>query len=73
MDSAFKYAEGVAMDTEASYGYKGRDGSCHASSGSPVAKVKSFQDVTSNDPEALMQAVAEGPVSIAVDAAAIGW
>lgn len=61
------------MDTEASYGYTAHDGSCHATSGSPVAKVKSFQDVAQNDPVALMNAVAEGPVSIAVDAAAIGW
>jgi len=73
MDFAFKYAEGTAMDTEASYGYTGRDGSCHNTTGSPVAKVKSFQDVAQNDPVALRDALAAGPVSIAVDAAALGW
>jgi C1A family cysteine protease len=73
MDYAFTYAEASAMDTEASYPYEGRDGTCHDSKGTAVAKVSSFQDVKTNDPTALMNAVAEGPVSIAVDAAALGW
>ena len=73
MDDAFTYAESTAMDTEASYPYLAKDGTCHADKGTAVAKVTSFQDVTPNDPVALMNAVAEGPVSIAVDAAALGW
>jgi C1A family cysteine protease len=71
MDDAFTFAEANAMDTEASYPYKGADGTC--GTGTPVAKVASFQDVKINDPVALQAAVAEGPVSIAVDAAALGW
>jgi C1A family cysteine protease len=71
MDAAFTFAEGNAMDTEASYPYKGADGTC--GTGTPVATVTSFKDVTPNDPAALVAAVAEGPVSIAVDAAALGW
>jgi len=35
--------------------------------------VSGFTDVTVNDPVALMNAAAEGPVSIAVDGAALGF
>ena len=73
MDYAFTYAEQTAMDTEDSYPYKGSDGSCHAETGKAVTKVKSFVDVTVNDPNALLNAVAEGPVSIAVDASGPGF
>merc|ERR1711998_763295 len=69
MDSAFKYAEGTAIETEAQYPYKGRDGTCAAKGGS--VEVKSYQDVTVNDPSALAAAVAEGPVSVAIDAGSI--
>lgn len=55
------------METESAYPYTGRDGSCHAQGG--FAKVTNFVDVTPNDPEALVQALQNGPVSVAVDAA----
>ena len=66
MDLAFQYAEKNSIDTESQYPYKGRDGTCAAVEG--VAKVNSFTDVTPKSPSALMAAVAEGPVSIAIDA-----
>jgi len=72
MDSAFQYAEKTAIDTEAQYPYTGRDGTCKV----PVAgtaTVKSFQDVTPKSPAALAAAVAEGPVSIAIDASGIAF
>jgi C1A family cysteine protease len=71
MDDAFKYAEGVAIDTEADYGYTGRNGTCHAKAG--VTEVKSFSDVKTKSADALKAAVAEGPVSVAIDAAGIGF
>ena len=71
MDDAFKYAEETGMDTEASYPYTGKDGTCHANT--KTAKIASFGDVTPNDPNALMNAVAAGPVSVAVDAASVGF
>jgi len=71
MDNAFQYAEKTAIDTEAQYGYTGKDGKCHAVAG--VATVTDYKDVAPKDPNALAAAVAEGPVSIAVDAAALGW
>ena len=72
MDDAFKYAEGTSMDTEASYPYAGKDGTCHATTPG-VQKVVGYTDVKANDPVALMNAAAEGPVAIAVDGASIGF
>jgi len=71
MDDAFKYAEGTAIETEADYGYTGRNGTCHAKGG--VTEVKSFSDVKTKSADALKAAVAEGPVSVAIDAAGIGF
>jgi KDEL-tailed cysteine endopeptidase len=72
MDDAFQYAEKTGIDTEASYPYTGSDGTCHAT---PVtsALVTGFTDVALNDPVALMNAAASGPVAIAVDGAALGF
>jgi len=71
MDDAFKYAEGVMIETETAYGYTGRNGTCHAAGG--VTEVKSFKDVTTKSADALKAAVAEGPVSVAIDAAGLGF
>jgi len=71
MDDAFKYAEGTAIETEADYGYTGRNGTCHAKGG--VTEVKSFSDVKTKSADALKAAVAEGPVFVAIDAAGIGF
>merc|ERR1712100_43247 len=71
MDDAFKYAEGTAIDTETQYGYTGRDGTCHAKAG--VTKVKSFVDVKTKSASSLKAAVAEGPVSVAIDAAGLAF
>jgi len=69
MDTAFKYAEANMIETEAQYPYTARDGTCHAKGGS--VEVKDYHDVTVNDPTALQAAVAEGPVSVAIDAGSI--
>jgi KDEL-tailed cysteine endopeptidase len=71
MDQAFTYAEGAKMDTESTYPYTGRDGTCHAEGG--VAELTSFTDVTPKDPEALAEALQKGPVAIAVDAGGLQW
>jgi len=71
MDTAFKYAEQNAICTEKSYSYKGRAGSCKASScsvGIPKGGVTGYKDVATDDDQALMEAVAKGPVSIAIEA-----
>merc|ERR1712066_119061 len=71
MDTAFSYAENNALCTEGSYSYKGRAGSCQASSctvGIPKGGVTGYKDVAADDEQALMEAVAKQPVSIAVEA-----
>jgi len=73
MDDAFKYAEANMIETEAAYPYKGMlHGDCKATS-EGVTEVKSFSDVTASDPDALMAAVAEGPVAVAIDASGVGF
>jgi C1A family cysteine protease len=72
MDYAFTFAEQNAMDTESSYPYKARDGKCDSSI-TGVAKVTGFTDVTPKSPAALQTALAQGPVSIAIDASGIGF
>ena len=72
MDDAFTFAETTAMDTEASYPYKGKDGTCNATVAG-VAKVTGFTDVAVKDPVALQAAAALGPVSIAIDASGIAF
>jgi len=71
MDTAFKFAENNAICTEQSYPYKGRGGSCQESSctvGIAKGNVKGFKDVARDDEQALMEAVMQQPVSIAVEA-----
>jgi C1A family cysteine protease len=55
------------MEQETDYPYKANDGTCAYQEIGKV-KVSGFTDVAVNSPSALMAAVAEGPVSIAIDA-----
>ena len=66
MDYAFTYAETNMMETEEQYPYKAKAGTCNAAGGS--VEVKDFVDVKPKSPSALAAAVAEGPVSVAIDA-----
>merc|ERR1719436_54903 len=71
MDGGFQYAAKNGLDTEESYSYKAKTGICKASSGAvgiPAGSVTGFHDVTKNDKQALMEAVAQQPVSIAIKA-----
>jgi len=71
MDNGFKFAETNAICTEDSYPYKGVDGTCAASSctvGIASGDVTGFKDVAANDEQALMEAVTQQPVSIAIEA-----
>ena len=58
------------MEQEKDYPYKAYDGTCAYKEIGDV-QVSSFTDVTVNSPSALLAAVAEGPVSIAIDASGI--
>lgn len=66
MDGAFEYAIANGMCTEESYAYTAKDGSCAACA--PVVSISSCVDVTPNNEQHLKEAVAMGPVSVAIEA-----
>jgi len=71
MDGGFKYEEGVDACTEESYPYKAKNGICQASTctvGIPKHAVVGFMDVDMYSDDALMEAVAQQPVSVAIEA-----
>jgi len=71
MDNAFKFAKTHALCTEKSYGYKGRRGTCEGDSCSisiPKGGVVGFRDVARDSATALMEALMQQPVSIAIEA-----
>mmetsp|Transcript_158476 Transcript_158476/g.289007 ORF Transcript_158476/g.289007 Transcript_158476/m.289007 type:complete len:469 (+) Transcript_158476:83-1489(+) len=70
MDNAFSFAEKNAICNEESYKYEGKKSTCESSTckvGIPKGSVLGFQDVESSE-QALMEAVAQQPVSIAIEA-----
>merc|ERR1719273_2068688 len=72
MDHGFVYAEKNAMCTESSYPYKAKKGNaCEVNSctvGIPQGRVTGYKDVQKDDMKALMEAVTQQPVSIAIEA-----
>lgn len=66
MDQAFEYAEGVALETEDEYPYKARDQAC--AEGKGTVKVTDYSDVQPKSVDQLKAAIAEGPVSVAIEA-----
>ena len=72
MDYAFEYAEKTALDLESQYPYHGRQSTCSVPA-TGTAKVVSYADVTPKSPTALQAAVAQGPVSVAIDAAGLAF
>ncbi len=68
MDWAFEYAESNAMMTEEDYPYKGVNGQCQVSDGKGVFEVASYVDVPPDAEAQLRAALAQGPVSVAIEA-----
>jgi cathepsin L len=70
MDTAFQYIiQNKGIDTEASYKYTARGGTCRYSSSNIGATLSSFKDVSKGSESALAQAISSiGPVSVAIDA-----
>jgi C1A family cysteine protease len=69
MDDAFQYIiDNGGICSEASYPYEGVQGSCNAASCQSVATIVSYTDVTPNSESALVAAIAQQPVSVAVEA-----
>ncbi|CAN6275278.1 unnamed protein product [Urochloa humidicola] len=67
MDDAFEFIiKNGGLTTESNYPYTAQDGQCKAGLNS-AATIKGYEDVPANDEAALMKAVANQPVSVAVD------
>ncbi len=71
MDHAFEYIVSNGICSEASYPYLAADGTCHTCT--TVAKITSYVNVQPNNETALMAAVAQQPVSVAVQASGLDW
>jgi hypothetical protein len=67
MDQAFQYIMKTKMCTEAKYPYKAVDGQCQDSMCTGTM-ISSYTDVTPNNEMALLTAVNQQPVSIAIEA-----
>jgi len=70
MDSAFEYViQNSGIDTEASYKYTARDGTCKFNKATVGATISSYKDVQAKSEAALQSAIQTlGPVSVAIDA-----
>merc|ERR1712137_1192747 len=70
MDDAFKYVEASdGLCSEKEYPYTAKDGTCDsAKCGTKYDAIASHQDVTHDSAESLLNAVAQGPVSITIEA-----
>lgn len=71
MDLAFSYLEKKNVCTEDSYPYQAAQGTCQESSCKvvvPQGSITGFHDVSAKDLDALMEAVAQQPVSVAIEA-----
>ncbi|KAK4352278.1 hypothetical protein RND71_027796 [Anisodus tanguticus] len=70
MDDAFKFIiKNHGLTTEFNYPSKGTDGNCKKSKESDdAAKITGYEDVPANSESALLKAVANQPISVAIDA-----
>ena len=68
MDYAFEYLEKKGFCTEQQYPYTARDGSCQVSKCSAGPTDKSYTDIPAKNEDALLKELANGPISVAVDA-----
>jgi len=70
MDSAFQYIiANKGIDTEASYPYTARDGTCIFNPANVGATISSFKDIQAQSETDLTSAIMNvGPISVAIDA-----
>ncbi|XP_060171261.1 senescence-specific cysteine protease SAG39-like [Lycium barbarum] len=70
MDDAFKFIiKNHGLTTESNYPYEGTDGTCKTGKESNhAAEITSYEDVPANSESSLLKAVANQPVSVAIDA-----
>jgi len=69
MTAAFKYvAANKGIDTENSYPYTAKAGSCHYTSANSGATISNYKSVAAGSESALATAIQAQPVSVAIDA-----
>ncbi|KAH7665875.1 Fruit bromelain protein [Dioscorea alata] len=70
MDDAFKFIiKNGGLTTEKNYPYNATDGTCNSKkAASHTADIKGFEDIPKNSEAALRKAVANQPISVAIDA-----
>ncbi|KAM2085003.1 hypothetical protein ACFX1R_022746 [Malus domestica] len=71
MEKAFEYIKkNGGITTEQNYPYRASDGPCDSSkiTNAPLVQIDGYENVPENDENALMKAVANQPVSVALDA-----
>merc|ERR1712070_922662 len=72
MDDGFKYIEAKGDSLESTYAYTGKTGTCSTSKQAQTAVAKgemtTFNDVKSLDEAQMLAAVAQQPVSVAIEA-----
>lgn len=68
MDNAFKYAMTTPITTEDNYPYTAMFHTSCSYEGNGVVQAQSYYDVKANDSQALLDAIALGPVSVAIEA-----
>ncbi|KAJ0968119.1 hypothetical protein J5N97_025036 [Dioscorea zingiberensis] len=74
MDNAFKFiVKNGGITTEENYPYTASDGTCKNQELSKVAKISGYEDVPANSESSLLKAVANQPVSVAIDAGGLDF
>lgn len=68
MDYAFEYLESHGFCTEDQYPYTARDGTCKESQCSSGPSDKAYTDLPAKNEDSVLAELANGPVSVAVDA-----
>ena len=73
-DSTYKYIKAIGgVEKESDYPYKGTKGDCAATESKFVATITGYSTTTKQSESALMNAVAEGHVAVAIDASHISF
>merc|ERR1711988_1871211 len=73
MDDGFKYIMAKGDSLESDYHYTGKTGTCQNSKIKTALKLSGFKDVPSKNEAQLMAAVAQQPVSVAIEADQSGF
>jgi len=68
MDLAFQYIINNSLCTNISYPYTARDDVCQKDDCKSLIRISNYSDVTQNNEKALMRAISQQPISIAIQA-----